>query len=113
MPQAGRVLGEGYYYQRGGFFPAEFAWIAGEMLFILLLLFLPCAIVGAFVTAEDQDLTAFQTAFSFRPPSGVLHGRSDAVAKDRSPSGAPAPSYSGVTRRTDNAPAVSVRPSFA
>eukprot|EP00904_Undaria_pinnatifida_P004670 jgi/Undpi1/14203/HiC_scaffold_9.g03852.m1 len=74
------------------------------MLFILVLLFLPCAIVGAFVTADDHDLTAFQTVFSFQPPSGALHGRSDAVAKDRSPARSPVQSYSGMTTRKDKAP---------
>lgn len=78
------------------------------MLFILVLLFLPCAIVGAFVTADDHDLTAFQTVFSFQPPSGALHGRSDAVAKDRSPARSPVQSYSGMTTRKDKAPTAMV-----
>lgn len=78
------------------------------MLFILVLLFLPCAIVGAFVTADDHDLAAFLTAFSFQPPSGALHGRSDAVAKDRSPARSPVQSYSGVTAGKDNVPTAMV-----
>lgn len=61
------------------------------MLFILALLFFPCALVGAFVTADDHDLAAFQAGsfFSFQPLAGALRGRSDAgvAAKNTVPMG--------------------------
>lgn len=61
------------------------------MLFILALLFFPCALVGAFVTAEDHDLAAFQAGsfFSLQPLTGALRERSDAgvAAKNTVPMG--------------------------
>lgn len=61
------------------------------MLFILALLLFPCALVGAFVTADDHDLVAFQAGsfFSFEPLTGALRGRSNtgAAAKNAVPMG--------------------------
>lgn len=78
-----------------------------RMLFILALLLFPCALVGAFVTADEHDLTAFQTGgfFSLHPWTDSLHGRSDAVAKDAIPARRAGPSCPVVAKRKDMAPA--------
>lgn len=83
------------------------------MLFILALLFFPCALVGAFVTADECDLTAFQTSGLFSGSTHSLGGaggglceRSEArAAKDAVP---PARRPSPCAMRRDRAPVVTV-----
>ena len=85
------------------------------MLFILILLFFPCALVGAFVTADEHDLTitAFQTAGEFffsEPLTGAYRSRSGATApkNDVTSKRLQGSSCQGNPRKEDRVAAVSV-----
>lgn len=82
------------------------------MLFILALLFFPCAVVGAFVTADDHDLTAFQSGgfFPEHPigEAGPLCRRHDAAAKSIVPARRPMSSTCTCTTQRQRSSSVAV-----